>query len=207
MDVRLGGIYALEQIAKESKELHGPVMEILTAFLREHSPQLRREELDQLWHADFQAIATVLGRRQVSHEPPRFRLDLRGVALAQVSFVGAQLDNADFSGAWLRGADFLGAHLREAIFCGAQLDGAGWSMASEAEHWSAQVFGAGSDQHRWHVAFAAHRCPKCGGPLVSLPDSPVFRRCRKCKLSWFAQHSEPDGSRQMGLDDRRRCLV
>src|SRR5262249_24358869 len=35
LDIRLGGIYALEQIAKESKELHRPVMEILTAFLRE----------------------------------------------------------------------------------------------------------------------------------------------------------------------------
>ncbi len=35
--VRLGGIYALEQIAVDSEELHWPVMEVLTAFLRESS--------------------------------------------------------------------------------------------------------------------------------------------------------------------------
>lgn len=49
LDIRLGGIYALEQIAKESKELHRPVMEILTAFLREHSwkpPETAAKQLD-----------------------------------------------------------------------------------------------------------------------------------------------------------------
>lgn len=35
--VRLGGIFALEQIALDSEELHWPVMEVLTAFLRETS--------------------------------------------------------------------------------------------------------------------------------------------------------------------------
>lgn len=38
MDVRLGGIYALERIAHESPEEHGPVIEVLTSFVREHSP-------------------------------------------------------------------------------------------------------------------------------------------------------------------------
>jgi DNA-binding transcriptional ArsR family regulator len=35
--VRLGGIYAMEQIAVDSRELHWPVMEVLTAYLREHA--------------------------------------------------------------------------------------------------------------------------------------------------------------------------
>jgi uncharacterized protein YjbI with pentapeptide repeats len=42
LEVRLGGIYALERIARESDVDHGPVMEILTAYVREHtrsSPQ------------------------------------------------------------------------------------------------------------------------------------------------------------------------
>ena len=37
LDVRLGGIYALEQIARDSRELHWPVVEILCAFLRQHA--------------------------------------------------------------------------------------------------------------------------------------------------------------------------
>jgi hypothetical protein len=36
LDVRLGGIYALERIARESSDDHGPIMEVLTAFVREH---------------------------------------------------------------------------------------------------------------------------------------------------------------------------
>jgi hypothetical protein len=36
--VRLGGIYALEQIAMDSEELHWPVMEVLTAYVL-HTPE------------------------------------------------------------------------------------------------------------------------------------------------------------------------
>ncbi|MGH3129712.1 MAG: hypothetical protein ACRDNX_02740, partial [Gaiellaceae bacterium] len=35
--VRLGGIYALERIARDSREDHGPVIEVLTAFVREEA--------------------------------------------------------------------------------------------------------------------------------------------------------------------------
>jgi hypothetical protein len=35
--VRLGGIHALEQIAKDSEDLHWPIMEVFTAFLRVNS--------------------------------------------------------------------------------------------------------------------------------------------------------------------------
>jgi hypothetical protein len=39
VDVRIGGIYALERIARDSKVDHPVVMEVLTAFIREHSPE------------------------------------------------------------------------------------------------------------------------------------------------------------------------
>ena len=38
LDVRLGGIYSLERLAQESAEDHGPIIEILAAFVREHAP-------------------------------------------------------------------------------------------------------------------------------------------------------------------------
>ena len=38
-DVRIGGIYALERVANDSSRDHPMVMEVLAAFIREHSPE------------------------------------------------------------------------------------------------------------------------------------------------------------------------
>src|SRR5918994_5532670 len=38
LELRLGGIYALERIARESKEDHWSIMEVLTAYVRQHAP-------------------------------------------------------------------------------------------------------------------------------------------------------------------------
>jgi hypothetical protein len=38
LDVRVGGIYALERIARDSKSDHPQVVEVLTAYVREHAP-------------------------------------------------------------------------------------------------------------------------------------------------------------------------
>jgi hypothetical protein len=39
LDVRIGGIYALERVARDSVRDHPTVIEVLTAFLREHFPE------------------------------------------------------------------------------------------------------------------------------------------------------------------------
>ena len=39
MDVRIGGIFALERIARDSARDHPTVMEVLAAFIRNHSPE------------------------------------------------------------------------------------------------------------------------------------------------------------------------
>ena len=39
LDIHIGGIYALERIARDSAKDHPTVMEVLTAFIREHSPE------------------------------------------------------------------------------------------------------------------------------------------------------------------------
>lgn len=38
LEVRLGGIYALERIARDSERDHWPIVEVLTAYVREHRP-------------------------------------------------------------------------------------------------------------------------------------------------------------------------
>ena len=65
-DVRIGGIYALERVARDSARDHPAVIEVLTAFVREHSPISMRPPrpdgaLERSPRADVQAALTVLG--------------------------------------------------------------------------------------------------------------------------------------------------
>ena len=135
LDVRLGGIYALERIAKSSRDDHGPIVEVLTAFLREHSPHWQADVLPRVKNAlggdgaesggpaldeaekvsaDVQAVATVLGRRVLEHEVARGpRLNLRGVDLRGVEVRGASLPGADLAGSRLQRADLRGANLQD----------------------------------------------------------------------------------------------
>lgn len=141
LDVRLGSIYALERIAKDSKDDHGPVMEVLTAFLRGHSrfEQLAEEPMssraEKRLRADLQAATTVIARRNAKNDPrdpPRRRLDLRQVDLSGGNLHRANLEYADLEGADLRHANLLfinlanawlkGADLREAILVGANFE-------------------------------------------------------------------------------------
>lgn len=91
--VRLGAIYALERIARQNRDEHGPIMETLTAYVRDWSQRIRQEEreaaatpIDNLpgqkpetpapeggkspAPADIQAVLTVLGRRGSSMSYP-----------------------------------------------------------------------------------------------------------------------------------------
>jgi hypothetical protein len=81
LEVRLGAIYALERIARDSERDHWPIMEILTAYVRENASWNEEEQplqegivpsetqptqSNQSWPkpaTDIQAILTVLGRR------------------------------------------------------------------------------------------------------------------------------------------------
>ena len=46
LEVRLGGIYALERIARDSERDHGPIMEVLTAYVREHASTTKQVTLN-----------------------------------------------------------------------------------------------------------------------------------------------------------------
>ena len=71
LDVRLGGIYALERIAVDSARDHPTVVEVLSAFVREHSNPARRPRrraaapsYSPRPAADVQAAVTVLVSRK-----------------------------------------------------------------------------------------------------------------------------------------------
>ena len=136
LDVRIGGIYALEGVARDSARDHPMVMEVLTAFVREHSreqwppPDSPRttwitwrgrfrtgsRPQERFTRPDVQAAVTVLGRRDARRDIQRIHLngaDLSGANLSDANLGGADLTEATLRDADLGGADLTGATLRD----------------------------------------------------------------------------------------------
>ncbi len=136
LDVRLGGIYALERIARDSPADRATIGEVLTALVRGHAPWPPRlpgqyvatapiNQVPQLQEraADVQASLTVLGRggfTPPANEPDR--LNLYRVDLRRASLPGAYLEGAELADAHLEGAFLFAAHLEDAILGRAHLE-------------------------------------------------------------------------------------
>ena len=122
--VRLGGIYALERIAKNSKDDHWTIMEVLTAFVRE--PQKLR--------IDIQAALTVIGQHNYKNETENQKLDLHNTNLETANLreailKGALLYEANLQAADLQAAVLDEANLQFAILWEANLQKAGLLVA------------------------------------------------------------------------------
>ena len=167
IEVRLGGIYALERIAKDSKKDYWSIMEILTAYVREHAKRSGKEKDHALVRVptDIQAILTTLGRRQRIGEKDQYqRLDLRKVNLngadlaeghfERTLFTEASLERARLTSAYLKDTDLSGVNLEKASLVMAHLEGADLSGANlkeavlagakvnDATFWGAHLEGA-----------------------------------------------------------------
>jgi uncharacterized protein YjbI with pentapeptide repeats len=162
LDVRLGGIYSLERLAREAPEHHPPIIEILAAYVREHAPWPARGngragngarpgtgggahggEARSRPPTDVQAALTVLGRRATDQDTDA-PLFLSYTALAGATLTGAHMERALLSGTNLEGADLFKAHLTAADLEGASLRGAGLLLANlnDTVLWGANVEGA-----------------------------------------------------------------
>lgn len=129
LEVRLGGVYALERLARESEADHGPIMEVLAATLRDRAAWIAGETVAAHLPADLQAIATVIGRRHAAFDPSEGGIDLHATSLARVYLAGANLAGAflyqtNLQGAILQNADLRGARLWNADLTDATLEGA-----------------------------------------------------------------------------------
>ena len=124
LDVRLGAIYALERIARDSRQDHGPIMEILTAYVREHAPLPKDQQPAKdapRMRTDIQAVLTVLGRRKTDYDPPGQRLDLTYTDLRRANLDFADLQGALLAESNLHGTLLIGAKLQRASLAGANL--------------------------------------------------------------------------------------
>ncbi|MEV4245884.1 pentapeptide repeat-containing protein [Streptosporangium canum] len=138
LDIRLGGIYALERIARDSARDHSTVMEVLAAFVREHS----RDATDEARTAsmrhirrlrtDLQAAVTVIGRRVAGQDPPGMRINLASADLSHADLARANLSGADLTGADLTGTDLTGTDLTGTDLAGADLTDANLTDANFA---------------------------------------------------------------------------
>jgi Pentapeptide repeats (8 copies) len=144
IEVRLGGIYALERLMRDSPADQPTIVEVLAAYIRQHAPPASLDEaktadsptLPSSPDADVQAALTVLGRRTaVAAENPIDLIDthlagadaaakLRPGQLGRANLAGAQLMGANLAGAQLMGANLAGAQLMGANLTGAHLIGA-----------------------------------------------------------------------------------
>jgi len=163
-EIRVGGIYALERIARESEEDYEPIMDVLTAYVRQNAmlkPEMEtdEEESDNEERppdpADIQAIMTVLRRLTSSHgkgEPKRLDLhqtDLLEANLSGANLYGANLYGANLTRANLRDTDLSRADLLSADLTNANLGGANLLRANltradllSAELYRANLYGA-----------------------------------------------------------------
>ncbi|MGY5210076.1 pentapeptide repeat-containing protein [Nocardia gipuzkoensis] len=134
IDIRLGAIYALERLARDSPADHPTVFEVLSSFIRTHAPVwplsgppcgYRNVPAENVIAVDIQAAVTVIGRRDSSHDGPN-PIDLSKSCLvvanlSATNLAGAILYLANLDGANLDGAHLDGAHLNEAHMFGADL--------------------------------------------------------------------------------------
>ncbi len=142
--VRIGGIYSLERIAKDSRKDCWTILEILTAFVREkaslvekkaedtalqqnNGSTVKKEEDEKLLlklRIDIQAALTVIGRLNGKAQEENQRIDLHNTDLRGADLHGANLQEANLRNANLQGAILSGVNLQKANLRNANLQNA-----------------------------------------------------------------------------------
>ncbi|MGH4028500.1 pentapeptide repeat-containing protein [Actinomycetota bacterium Odt1-20B] len=108
---RLGGIYALGRIMRDSEKDRATCIEVLCAFVRTEKPWRDRHGSEEASEDVKAAMAVLLERPAPDDEP---YLNLRGANLAGVQMMLGAIYQADLSRANLAGVDFYHADLEEA---------------------------------------------------------------------------------------------
>jgi len=140
IDVRLGGVYALERLMRDSSEDQPTVIAVLSAYIRTRTlartdtpAKPRPENRPVRLAADVQAALTVLGRRDPDHD--RYaRIDLTDIDLTDVDLTDVNLAGADLRRATLRYTRLPGVDLSHADLRGVDLTGANLGDGANLRH-------------------------------------------------------------------------
>lgn len=114
MEARLGAIYALERIIHESPRDAWPILQVLSAYIREQahwSPE-RAAVLPES-QPDIQAVLDIIreSRAEIRGSVNLGGSDLRKADLTDVKLIGVNLDGARLDGASLISADLTGSSM------------------------------------------------------------------------------------------------
>src|SRR5690242_8538811 len=125
LDVRLGGVYALERLMHDSRADEPNIIEVLSAYVRDHPASAagshKKTSASTQPHlpTDVQAALTVLGRRP---DPAHHTgVDLTDADISGAQLRGVKFDRVDLTGANLTDANLSDAHLTRADLTGANL--------------------------------------------------------------------------------------
>ncbi|MEU7583248.1 pentapeptide repeat-containing protein [Streptomyces sp. NPDC041068] len=136
---RLGGVYSLEHVMRESERDHETVVAVLAAFVRAESPVSPGRPASSVMREDVAAAVTVLARRPARTE--KNRIDLRHTDLTGLELLPDRSGNsprlrwADLCGTWLTGARMPGADLKDAWLAGTDLTRADLTGADLSGAW------------------------------------------------------------------------
>ena len=163
LEVRIGAIYALERLSRDSPRDHLQIMESLCGYVRGNAPALSLEPTDGDFdrpqpRVDIQTAITVIGRRsaeaRATEESSRFRLDLRYSDLSGVDF-----RNGNFSAAMFHYSRIEAAWFRRSVLCGSQFFN---SLLNHTDFFEADLKGASFDYctiNRPTVPAGGFNCP------------------------------------------------
>jgi hypothetical protein len=118
LSVRLGGIFALARISEDSARDRETVIDILSAFVREHADKRSLAELDFTKQDDFtrqsplDVVAAMQAIGRLPREAPPGR-GLRPVDLRRIRLQGADLQGAELRAVRLNGAELVQCDLHE----------------------------------------------------------------------------------------------
>ncbi|MER7992042.1 pentapeptide repeat-containing protein [Micromonospora chalcea] len=144
IDVRLGALYSLERIMRDSAVDQPAVVEVIAAFVRVHAPASGADPRAPAASpralripatpVDIQAAVTVLGRRNrdYDHLPDGLNLvatNLGGANLTNAKLNSARLDDADLRYASMGQAQLTAAFLGRANLYGSAIDQANLNRA------------------------------------------------------------------------------
>ncbi len=132
LEVRLGGLYALERISKDSPKDYWTVMEILSAYVREKAKRkdevVKNTESSSSTNAnnqtvelkeipkiatDVQTVLTIIGRRKIEQDSNRLTdsINLNGVDLHSAELQNINLSRVSFVGSNLSNAMLFGTNI------------------------------------------------------------------------------------------------
>lgn len=211
IDVRIGGIYAFERIAKNSAADRSAIQYLLGAFVRNNArwpvgapdgPQHPTATVDThlTWMnvraPDIQAAVGILGRLPPSKDARMLylsRTDLHGLQLDSAMLTGAQIRHTNLARAFLRetrldGCDLKDTDLRQANLEHARLTGANLSLA----------YLQNADLRHANLSQADLRGANLTGALL---DSAILTGARADSATTWPADLDAERRRELGIID------